>query len=667
MKFKTMKGKMLTYFLSLFLIICIAISFMAYFMSKRMIERKASSLMSEVSRQAVQNIEARLNGTLDSIETVANMPTIKDPKLGWDKKKTILDEEIKLHGHVKMGIVGKDGQSIQTDGTTVNIKDRNYFKETMEGKRTISEPIVSKVDGKVVIIYTVPIKNGNTIMGALTAVREGNDISNISNSIKVGESGGAYLIDSTGTVIAHKNKESVIKRENSIKDAQSNEELKPIAAIEKSMIEGKEGIGQYKYKGAEKYISYSPMKSTGWSLAIYAPKNEILKEVSEITRNIIIISILGIGIALVCIWFISTQISNNLISMRDSLNIVATGDLTTNVDSKIEKEKDEIGHMARALSKTVLSIGNMINSLKGSSFNIDDKANNLAAISEEFTATTENVSTAIQEVATGATNQAQALTEIVSMLNDFSDKINSTVNNIEEIDGMSKEIDEKANVSNKDMKELLNSIENLTKVFENFETKIWTMESNVQKINEITNLINDIAEKTNLLALNAAIEAARAGESGKGFAVVAEEIRKLAEMSRKSSEDIYTIVNGVLEDTKDMVKSSNEVNEKLNGQRSTADEAMNSFMEISKSVTNMIPKIRNINNSANIIEKNKNEILNKSETIASISQEISASAEEISASSEEMSASSEEVANTAQSLNDMTQDMLDEMNKFKTE
>ncbi|MBY6950515.1 methyl-accepting chemotaxis protein [Clostridium botulinum] len=667
MKFKTMKEKMLTYFLSLFLIICIAISFMAYFMSKRMIERKASSLMSEVSRQAVQNIEARLNGTLDSIETVANMPTIKDPKLGWDKKKIILDEEIKLHGHVKMGIVGKNGQSIQTDGTTVNIKDRNYFKETMEGKRTISEPIVSKVDGKVVIIYTVPIKNGNTIMGALTAVREGNDISNISNSIKVGESGGAYLIDSTGTVIAHKNKESVIKRENSIKDAQSNEELKPIAAIEKSMIEGKEGIGQYKYKGAEKYISYSPMKSTGWSLAIYAPKNEILKEVSEITRNIIIVSILGIGIALVCIWFISTQISNNLISMRDSLNIVATGDLTTNVDSKIEKEKDEIGHMARALSKTVLSIGNMINSLKGSSFNIDDKANNLAAISEEFTATTENVSTAIQEVATGATNQAQALTEIVSMLNDFSDKINSTVNNIEEIDGMSKEIDEKANVSNKDMKELLNSIENLTKVFENFETKIWTMESNVQKINEITNLINDIAEKTNLLALNAAIEAARAGESGKGFAVVAEEIRKLAEMSRKSSEDIYTIVNGVLEDTKDMVKSSNEVNEKLNGQRSTADEAMNSFMEISKSVTNMIPKIRNINNSANIIEKNKNEILNKSETIASISQEISASAEEISASSEEMSASSEEVANTAQSLNDMTQDMLDEMNKFKTE
>ncbi len=99
------------------------------------------------------------------------MPTIKDPKLGWDKKKTILDEEIKLHGHVKMGIVGKDGQSIQTDGTTVNIKDRNYFKETMEGKRTISEPIVSKVDGKVVIIYTVPIKMVILLWGTYSCKR----------------------------------------------------------------------------------------------------------------------------------------------------------------------------------------------------------------------------------------------------------------------------------------------------------------------------------------------------------------------------------------------------------------------------------------------------------------------------------------------------------------
>ncbi|KAJ48870.1 methyl-accepting chemotaxis protein [Clostridium tetanomorphum] len=667
MNLKSMKGKLLVYFLSLFFIICVAISSITYSMSKKTIEKKTSDLMLEVSRQAVQSIEQGLEANLYSLETLANNPIIKDNKITLDKKKNILQEEVKLHNHIKMGIVNKEGKSTQTDGTIVDIKDRPYFKKAMEGRSTVSEPTVSKVNGKVVIVYIVPIKNGNTIIGALTAVREGNDISNVSNTIKVGENGGAYMIDSNGYVIAHKNKESVINRENTIEMSKNDGDLKDLAQIEEAMIQGKEGTAEYTYKGENKYISYSPMKSTGWSVAIYTPKDEVLKEVSYITRNIIIVSIIGMCIAFMVILFIAGQVSKNLISMRDNLNLVSTGDLTNEVDKKVADRKDELGDMANALSKTVLSIGNMIKSLKGSSLEIDDKANNLAAISEEFTASTENISLAIQEVASGATSQAQALTQIVSMLNDFSEKINVTVSDIEEIHGMSNEIDKKANTSNKDMEELLNSIESITKEFEIFESKISKMEVNVGKINEITNLINDISEKTNLLALNAAIEAARAGESGRGFAVVADEIRKLAEMSRKSSEDIYNIINGVLDDTKDMVRSSKEVNEKLNGQRSTADEAMNSFKEISKSVANMIPKIKNINNSAQIIEENKNDILDKSESIASISEEISASSEEISASAQQMNASSEEVANTAQNLNEMTRDMLEQMNKFKTQ
>ncbi|WP_027622971.1 methyl-accepting chemotaxis protein [Clostridium lundense] len=665
MNLKSMKGKLLLYFLSLFLVICVAISSITYVMSKKIIEKKASNLMLEVSKQAVKSIEQGLDSNLYALETLANNPIIKDNKITLDKKQDILQEEIKLHKHIKMGIVDRKGKSIQTDGSTVDIKDRNYFKKAMEGKSTVSEPTVSKVNGKVVIVYIVPIKDGNTVTGALTAVREGNDISNVSNTIKIGENGGAYIIDSEGYVIAHKDEESVINRENTIEMSKSDANLKELAQIEEAMIQGKEGTSEYKYKGENKYISYSPMKSIGWSVAIYAPKAEVLKEVGDLTRSIVIISIIGICIAFMIIVFIAKQISKQLVIMRDNLSSVSTGDLTNEIDKKVAARKDELGDMANALLKTVLSIGNMIRNLKNSSLEIDDKANNLAAISEEFTSSTENISLAIQEVASGATSQAQALTEIVAMLNDFSEKINSTVSNIAEIDGMSRDIDRKANNSNKDMEQLLNSMESIVEEFDIFESKISTMEANVEKINEITNLINDISEKTNLLALNAAIEAARAGESGRGFAVVADEIRKLAEMSKSSSEDIYNIINGVLEDTKDMVKSSKEVNQKLNGQKSTADEAMNSFKEISESVTSMIPKIKNINDSAHIIEENKNEILDKSESIASISQEISASSEEISASAEQMNASSEEVANTAQGLNEMTRDMLEQMNKFK--
>ena len=85
----------------------------------------------------------------------------------------------------------------------------------------------------------------------------------------------------------------------------------------------------------------------------------------------------------------------------------------------------------------------------------------------------------------------------------------------------------------------MDSINILNKKFLDFSYSLNLMSQDIKKINEMTNLINDITEQTNLLALNAAIEAARAGDSGKGFAVVAEEIRKLAEISKSSAKKIY--------------------------------------------------------------------------------------------------------------------------------
>lgn len=219
--------------------------------------------------------------------------------------------------------------------------------------------------------------------------------------------------------------------------------------------------------------------------------------------------------------------------------------------------------------------------------------------------------------------------------------------------------------SNSKMERLAQSIKTVKSVFNDFSEKIFILETKINGINEMSNLINVIADQTNLLALNAAIEAARAGEAGKGFSVVAEEIRKLAEESRNSSESINVLISDISKDSGSMIVTSKEMSEELSSEMVVVNMAIRSFDEIVKEIEAIIPKIQDVNNSSISIQKDKNFIVEKITEASAVSEQISASSQEISASSEEMNAATEEVALTANNLSNMTKDMLRQINKFK--
>lgn len=355
-------------------------------------------------------------------------------------------------------------------------------------------------------------------------------------------------------------------------------------------------------------------------------------------------------------------IKNSSKEMNDNLNILATGDFTINLETD---SQNEFGIMKATLSNMIKDICSMIKIVKENSEVITEQSEGLSSIASEMSASSENVTNAIQDVAQGTTSQSGDLTEMTNVLNSFGEQINGIVESIEDVGATSKNIGDMANDSNNDMQNLMHSINNVSESFNDVINKVNSLGSNIDQINEMTNLINNIAVQTNLLALNASIEAARAGEQGRGFAVVAEEIRKLAEQCKISSESIYTLINNTKEHKDTMVETTNSMNGELSNQISVINSTINSFRKIVNALNEVNPKIKAVNMSAMHINSEKNSILQKIQQLSSVSEEISASSEQIVASSEEMHASTEEVASTSEKLSDMTKNMMDQVNKFK--
>lgn len=414
----------------------------------------------------------------------------------------------------------------------------------------------------------------------------------------------------------------------------------------------------------ETNVSYVELEPKwGWVIGANAFQSEFNSAASKVAIDISIIAIIAIIIGGFISYYYSSKLTKPIVQISKELTLASNGDYTG--DEVKVTSKDEIGELAKDFNLMRRNMKDLISQFSHSTQHIAASSEQLTASAEETSKATNEINLAIQSVASGSEASTIQLQETAVALEEVSTAINNLANNSSIISEASMAVTEQANQGNVYVEKTVKQIHSINdKVLESNEV-LDLLDKSSNKIGEITDVINDIASQTNLLALNAAIEAARAGEHGRGFAVVADEVRKLAEQSQESSNQISDLIKDIQANMSKSTYAMHSVKDEVQEGLEIVAKTEVSFKEIVSNMGEMREKITDMAATVQQLSASAEEVTASVNNISTIAQDASAHTQGVATNTEEQMASMEEIATSSSSLSQLAVELQHQVSQFK--
>ena len=473
-----------------------------------------------------------------------------------------------------VGLIGPDGIVVghtnTQKGKGMDLGERPYFTASMQGKSSVQNTR-SKTTGQVTTILSAPVMNGTKALGVIYATLDLKSLSaETTDSIKIGKTGACFVYDGSGLLLMHPNKDYI------------GDEDGKLDWVRQILAQGS-GRLVYGWGGKEKVAYFRSIPAMNWFVLVSVERAEVLAPAKALLRSN---SLISGGIALLVgliIFLVARSIAGALREGAHFVGRVAEGHFEIDETQRRSLEKsaartDEIGALARG-------VGAMVENLKQLFADSEQKTREAHAATEEarqamreaeearkaaegarrvgmlsaagqleevaavLSSASTQLSAQIEQSDRGAAESATRLSEAATAMNEMNATVQEVARNAGSASSASAETKEKAEAGAQVVEKAVRSIEDVHQMSLALKGDMAQLNEHARDISRIMAVISDIADQTNLLALNAAIEAARAGEAGRGFAVVADEVRKLAEKTMASTNDVGNAITAIQEST----------------------------------------------------------------------------------------------------------------------